>query len=119
MRYIRSEADDPTAIKNAQVLGDQSPLEFDDQGRAGPLEDDLAERVVAMDAHLTLGRPVRDGDDETDSDADVDAEAFVDRTPMEDVVADIDSGEYDAHLDAIEAAATREGVQDAIDERRQ
>lgn len=53
---------------------------------------------------------------------DFDAESFVDRTPMADVVGDIESGDYDAHLDAISRAETegrdRNGVADAIAARR-
>ena len=53
---------------------------------------------------------------------DFDAESFVDRTPMADVVGDIESGDYDAHLDAIARAETegrdRNGVADAIAARR-
>lgn len=64
--------------------------------------------------------------EETDSDTDEDAEpaaefdatAFVDRTPMSVVIEDLETGDYDTHLDAIEAAAERVGVQDAIEERR-
>jgi len=52
-----------------------------------------------------------------------DAAAFVDRTPMEGVVTDIESGEYDAHLDTIEAAEAeardRQGVADAVAARRE
>ena len=54
---------------------------------------------------------VEDGDD-------FDAAAFADRTPMGDVVADIESGGYDEHLEAIAAAESegrdRQGVSDAI-----
>lgn len=69
-----------------------------------------------------------DGDDEPEEpkpdeeadvdDSDFDAAVFVARTPMEDVVEDIESGDYDEHLDEIEEAADRQGVQDAIAERR-
>ena len=60
-------------------------------------------------------------DDEADSEAEeeeFDAEAFVDRTPMDDVVDDIENGEADDHLDAVAEAADREGVQDAVEARR-
>lgn len=72
-----------------------------------------------------------DGDDEAadadasdDNDGDeFDAGAFVDRTPMSEVVSDIESGDYDDRLDAIEAAEAdgrdREGVADAIEARRE
>jgi len=80
--------------------------------------------------------PVDDEADHTEADAsetdeseshesaadDFDAESFVDRTPMADVVGDIESGDYDAHLDAIARAETegrdRNGVADAIAARR-
>lgn len=47
------------------------------------------------------------------------AEAFVDRTPLSKVVEDLESGDYDGHLDAIEAAAERQGVLDEVAERRE
>lgn len=71
-------------------------------------------------------------DDETADDSDevgqvapedFDAVAFVDRTPMGDVIADLESGAYDTYLDAIEAAEAehrdRDGVADAIADRRE
>lgn len=66
-------------------------------------------------------------DEETESDEEAaddvgvdefDAGSFVDRTPMEDVVEDIRAGEADGHLDAVQAAASRVGVEDAVGERR-
>lgn len=58
-------------------------------------------------------------DDESESaDDGFDADAFVDRTPMEDVVEDIRAGEVDDHLDAVAEAADRVGVEDAVGERR-
>lgn len=67
------------------------------------------------------GAPDDAGDEEPESedDSEFDAEAFAGRTPMSKVVDDLETGEYDDHLDAIEAAADRVGVQDAIDERRE
>lgn len=61
-------------------------------------------------------------DDEGEWEEDFDADDFVDRTPMSEVVEDIETGLYDDHLDAIEAAEDegrdRKGVQGAIDARR-
>lgn len=53
-----------------------------------------------------------------------DPRAFVDRTPMQKVIADIETGDYDSHLDAIEAAEKersnpRTGVLDAMEDRRE
>lgn len=66
-----------------------------------------------------------DGDAEAEEEGDgdeFDSAAFVDRTPMQEVVDDIQSGEYDDHLDEIEQAEQarrdRGGVAAAVDERR-
>jgi len=118
MRYLRHDSGEKSVLQNTQVLGDDSPLEFDDEGRAGPVKDSLAEKVAAMHKYVHLGRRVREGD-EPEEDEGFDAETFVDRTPMDDVVDDIESGEYDDHLDEIEAEAERQGVIDAVDERRE
>jgi len=47
-----------------------------------------------------------------------DAEAFVDRKPMDVVTDDIHAGDVDEHLNAVQEAAGRVGVQDAVGERR-
>ena len=73
-----------------------------------------------LDDHPQLV-PTDDIDAESEDeggDEEFDAEAFVDRTPMDDVVDDIESGEADDHLDAVEEAAEREGVKDAVESRR-
>jgi len=72
----------------------------------------------------------REVDDEEDDDADegeaeensgddgFDVEAFLDRTPVEDVEEDIHAGEVDDHLDAVQEAADRVTVETAVGERR-
>jgi hypothetical protein len=67
-------------------------------------------------------------DDEAVADAETEAEsedsegfdvdAFVDRTPVDDVADDIRAGEADGHLDELAEAAGRVTVSDAIGERR-
>jgi len=47
-----------------------------------------------------------------------DVDAFLDRTPVDDVVEDIEAGEVDDHLDAVAEAAGRVTVEDAIGQRR-
>jgi hypothetical protein len=47
-----------------------------------------------------------------------DASEFVDRTPMTSVIEDIESGDYDEHLDEIESEANRAGVLNALEDRR-
>ncbi|QLH78678.1 hypothetical protein HZS55_15890 [Halosimplex rubrum] len=61
----------------------------------------------------------REIDDSADGEGDgFDAAAFVDRTPMDDVVEDIQAGEADDHLRAVAEAADRVGVEDAVGQRR-
>lgn len=64
MRYLTHDSGEAAVLKNTQVLGDASPLEFDEDGRAGPLEDELAEKVAAMHLHVELGE--RAGGDPAD-----------------------------------------------------
>jgi len=60
-----------------------------------------------------------EGDAGEDSDDDgFDVEAFLDRTPVEDVEEDIHAGEVDDHLDAVQEAADRVTVETAVGERR-
>lgn len=69
--------------------------------------------------------PASPPDDTDDADASTgeseafDPAAFVDRTPVEDVVDDIEAGAADGHLDAVAAADDRKMVHDAVDARRQ
>lgn len=105
-------------------LGD-GPLEFDEDGRAFVEDDAAAERIVATHQHIhDAGRHPDDQPSSSDEGGDdgteeaFDADEFVDRTPMDDVVDDIESGDYDDHLDAIADAAGRNGVLDALEARR-
>lgn len=111
MPWIRHDSHEQTTIKNRQALGPESPLETDDDGCAEVDDEEAAELLAALDAHVTYN-PARAGSEQFD------AAAFVDRTPMDAVISDIRSGDYDEHLDAIDAEASRQGVQDAIDARR-
>jgi hypothetical protein len=133
MRYLRHDSGGEKTAKNTQVLGEESPLEFDDDGQAGPMADELAKTVAAMDAHIAVGERVRDHsaaddggaahEDDVDEDNAFDAAAFVNRTPMANVVKDIESGSVDAHLEEVAAAEAegrdRKGVADAITDRRE
>jgi len=81
----------------------------------------LADRgdFKAVDVQDADFREVDDEDDQEDEEADgFDAEAFVDRTPVDDVVEDIEAGEVDDHLEAIDEAAERVTVGDAVGQRR-
>ena len=72
------------------------------------------------DFKIVDGTAEPDADDTEDDDGgnEFDVEAFVTRTPVEDVADDIRAGEADEHLEAVDEEATRVTVQDAIGERR-
>lgn len=98
------------------------PLHFE-EGYADVDDEEQAVQIVARHKHIHYPRQHPDASPESsDSSSEFDAESFVSRIPMSDVVDDIESGEFDAQLDAIEAAEAagkdRIGVQEAIDERR-
>lgn len=65
------------------------------------------------------GSTSEDGiDGGSSADDDFDVESFVDRTPVSDVVEDIEAGDVDGHLDAVEATADRVSVEQAVEDRR-
>jgi hypothetical protein len=131
MPYLKNDSGESAEVRNQQVLGDDSPLEFDEDGYAYVEDSAVADKLLAMHRHIERGGkgPAGSASTETDDDAEgdstheFDAEAFVDRTPMSDVVADLESGGYDDHLDAIKAAEEagrdRDGVATAIENRRE
>lgn len=88
--------------------GDPGPEEWvDDDEYPDPDEGTEAEADAA------------DVDEESEDGAEFDAAEFVDRTPMATVIDDLESGDYDEHLDAIEGEASRRGVLDAVSARRE
>jgi hypothetical protein len=110
-------------VQAGQVLGE--PLEFDG-GEAVVEDEDDARELALLHKHVEYAGETVEASDETgeqtEPDEEFDAEAFVDRTPVSDVVDDIESGEYDDHLDEILEAEQenrdRKSVQDAVSERR-
>jgi len=113
MVWIHHESGEQTVIKNGQALGPESPLETDEAGYAEVEDEDRAALLTTLDPNV-----VRTSEPDTDDD-EFDAAEFVDRTPMDVVIDDIVSGDVDDHLEAIKEAADREGVQDAVSERRE
>lgn len=98
------------------------PLHFE-EGFADVDGEDQAAQIVARHQHIHFPRQHPDASPgSSDSSSEFDAESFVSRIPMSDVIDDIESGDYDAQLDAIEAAESagkdRIGVQESINERR-
>jgi hypothetical protein len=80
----------------------------DDTDTEADAESDDANDVVAED----------ESDNEDTAAGDIDVNAFLNRTPMADVVDDITAGVADEQLNAVAAAAERKGVQEAVEERR-
>lgn len=114
---------DPEDLEPVEPDGDG--VEVDDEAtpepddvtiEGGATDDDVEE---AVDDAEDDGEDGDDADDEGEWEEDFDAADFVDRTPMSEVVEDIETGLYDDHLDAIEAEADRVGVQEAVDARRE
>lgn len=113
MVRLAHDSGEAVTVFSEQALGDESPLEFDENGYAEVHDEEAAELAAAMHRDIRV-EPAAGEDAEV-----FDASSFVDRTPMGEVIDDLESGDYDEFLDAIEAEADREGVQDAIDERRE
>jgi hypothetical protein len=58
MRYLEHDSGGAATLKNGQVLGDDSPLEFDADGRSEPVGGDVATTLATMHRHVTLGERV-------------------------------------------------------------
>lgn len=118
--FLKHDSGGAVELRNQQVLGEDSPLEFDQNG-LGEVDDAVGEKLLTMHRHVSRGRPPDDSVSEADADdtSDFDAAAFVDRTPMDDVIADIEAGVADDHLDAVAEEASRQGVLDAVSERQE
>jgi len=84
--------------------------------------EDVVERLQEA-GHTSVEQEAEDDEPEATAEDAVDVEAFVDRTPMSEVVEDIESGTVDDVLDAVEAAEQdtrdRKGVLEAIEDRRE
>jgi|AntDeeMetageno51_2_1112566.scaffolds.fasta_scaffold08015_3 hypothetical protein len=117
------DLDDDPELYAGHVL-DEVPLVFED-GEAIAEDRETARALARRHTHVHIIGAVQeaDSDDAVDDDdegaEEFDASEFVDRTPMSDVVEDLESGDYDDHLDAIDEVAEREGVKDAVDARRE
>ena len=79
--------------------------------------DDTAESGGEDTANDDAPADASDAGDEQGED-DFDVEGFVDRTPVSDVVDDIDAGEADGHLQAVKEADGRVTVERAVEDRR-
>ncbi|MDR9431733.1 MAG: hypothetical protein RI568_13680 [Natronomonas sp.] len=71
-----------------------------------------------LDVHDAEFREIEEDDGDADDEGGFDAAEFIDRTPVDDVVDDIEAGEADEHLDAVAEAGDRVSVEDAVGQRR-
>jgi hypothetical protein len=103
-----------------RVRVDRPQFRYDSEQYTEGDELDVEPRVLERHPNsLACVDKVNGTDDADDADAEFDAAAFVARTPMGDVVENLETGEYDDHLDAIEAAADRKGVLETVADRRE
>lgn len=110
-------------IHAGQIFGLDSPIEFRD-GYAEVEDSDKAEKLVNRRSNIHYARSDKtepSGEAPDDDTEDFDARDFVDRYPMGQVIKDIESGDYDEHLNSISNAEiadrSRKGVLEAIEER--
>lgn len=74
--WLKHESGEPTELRNSQVLGEDSPLEFDENGYA-QVDDERGQMLVTMHRHIKRGGhgpPDADVADEAEAD-DVDDES--------------------------------------------
>jgi len=55
MAYLKHDDDKAIELRNQQVLGDESPLEFNDDGFTEVGDQRTAEKLAAMHRHISLG----------------------------------------------------------------
>jgi len=78
---------------------------------------ELVEDVIDAEYREVDDEAEADSDDDQ-ADGEFDVDAFLDRTPVDDVEEDIHAGEADEHLDTVAEAADRVTVETAVGERR-
>ncbi|WP_137288632.1 hypothetical protein [Natronorubrum halophilum] len=62
MPYLKHESGEATELRNSQILGDDSPLEFDEDGYAFVDDPDVAKKLLAMHRHIERGGHGPDGE---------------------------------------------------------
>ncbi|WP_226041572.1 hypothetical protein [Natrinema sp. DC36] len=55
MPYLKHESGEATELRNSQILGDNSPLEFDEDGYAFVEDPTVADKLLAMHRHIERG----------------------------------------------------------------
>ena len=55
MPYLKHEDGEATELRNSQILGDDSPLEFDENGYVFVEDPTIADKLLAMHRHIERG----------------------------------------------------------------
>ncbi|OYR79333.1 hypothetical protein DJ84_18435 [Halorubrum ezzemoulense] len=125
--WLKHESGEATELRNSQVLGDNSPLEFDEDGYA-EVDDQRGSMLLTMHRHIERGGhgPPGAGDDEEDDVDDLDGESgTLPFNPdaktiagIETEIADIDDVTAVRALKNLEAEQQdRSGAEDVFDDR--
>jgi hypothetical protein len=132
MPYIRHESGEATELRNSQLLGDDSPLEFDEDGYAYVDDVRTAEKLLAMHRHIERGGSGPDGSadveelpEPTDLSLDTsEAEALPfnpESHTIDELEAKLDDVDDEAALKALRNLEAeqkdRDGATEAIDDR--
>lgn len=128
MVQIAHDSGEQTIIKCQQALGDESPLETDENGRAHVSDLETAEQLAALDRHVTVEPAATSPGDQEDESPSIpldEAESITEALPtltvsvIEEIV---ETGDVDDELDELERLEAdgkdRKGVYEAIDNRR-
>lgn len=87
-----------------------------DDGADDADSDDTADADTVDDSDAE--QSADDGEVDLPDPEEFDVGAFLDRTPVSDVVDDIEAGKADGYLDAVDAEASRVTVTQAVDDRK-
>ncbi|WP_135827304.1 hypothetical protein [Halorussus halobius] len=112
MPYIKHESGEATELRNSQILGDQSPLEFDEDGYAFVEDPAVADKLLAMHRHIERG-----GRGPEDSDANVDRTDGESETPPFNPESHT-LGELDEKLDDVDDEAALVALRNLEEEQK-
>jgi len=121
--WLKHESGEATELRNSQVLGDDSPLEFDENGYA-EVDNQRGEKLLTMHRHIERGGhgPPDAEDDADDVDSEGDGWPFYPEektiSEIEEEIADIDDPELVRDLAMLEGEERdRSGAEDVFDDR--
>jgi hypothetical protein len=125
MVRLAHDSGGPATLKCGQVLGNESPLEFDEDGYAHVDDPEAAEQIAALHRHVDVepaAQSPASSDDPAETDA-VESPIHPTEHTVDDLEAALEDGDFTGdELDAIAAAEAdgddRETALEAIDDAR-